>query len=708
MNEQPAPITHDRPTTAARFFSRLHRYRLLLLRRWWVLLFCLAAALAVEFARLRMSPTTFVSVGQMIVSIKLNIQQGSLYTEELGNFLGTQAALMQGSEVQHRARDRVVSQNPALAGQSAYLDVSVLPKTTIFLLRASGPDPKFAQLFLQACMEEYIDLKKEMVEHTSSTTIAGLTDQMQRLEPELQKTENQISQFLSTNDITFLQQANGVGGYLTVLYQRLAEAESEYDLLQSMTLDQNLLLEQDRAPAIANSGLTAPAFSGSGLLVNAGLAEQSGLFSPNSIGMEYLTIKQQLLLLQADQDRFGEYLKDKHPKMVALSDETNRLSRLLDIYRSQSTDQLEAKKGALKLQIANLQNQTKLMGKENVELSRKSAEYDRLKAKSQRIQSLYDSLLATMETLDVNKDISPESVTIYLPASDANPDKSAEKRGMLISALLGLGIGLALLMLLDRLDDRMSSFTELQELFDEEILGQIPREKKDIKRGILPFVQTDDQRHPFVESYRNLRSSLLYMAETGTRPHTLLVTSSVPNDGKSITAANLAIMLAMGGARVLLVDADLRKGTLNTRFNIQADSGLSEVLAQNTDWRLAVKETQIANLRLLPRGAPTQRSGEYFLSPAMDTFMKESIKEYDYVLIDTAPVMAADDVTTIAPRVDGVIFVVRAEFTSARVARAALEMLYQRRARVLGLVFNAVRANSGDYSYYYHYKEYYK
>jgi Mrp family chromosome partitioning ATPase len=92
----------------------------------------------------------------------------------------------------------------------------------------------------------------------------------------------------------------------------------------------------------------------------------------------------------------------------------------------------------------------------------------------------------------------------------------------------------------------------------------------------------------------------------------------------------------------------------------------------------------------------------------MEKFLQEANKEYDCVLIDTAPVMAADDVTSLAPRVDGVIFVIRAEHTSARVARAALDRLYQRKARVLGLVFNSVHAKAGDYYYYSRYKDYYK
>jgi capsular exopolysaccharide synthesis family protein len=358
--------------------------------------------------------------------------------------------------------------------------------------------------------------------------------------------------------------------------------------------------------------------------------------------------------------------------------------------------------------MTNVQAQIKQWGQQNLELSRKSAQYQRLKARSDRVQSLYDSLLATLETLDVNKDISPESVTIYQPACEAFPDKTLLSKGLAIAGVLGLILGVVVLMLLERVDDRMNSFTELQELFDEDVLGQIPREKKDVRGGILPFVQPDDKRHPFVESYRNLRSSLLYMAAMGKGPHTLLVTSAVPNDGKSLTAANLAITLAMGGARVLLVDADLRKGTLHNQLNIQNDTGLSEALSQNTDWRPAVKDTNVPNLRLLPRGATTQRASELFIGPVMEKILQETNKEYDYVLIDTAPVMAADDVTSLAPRVDGVIFVIRAEYTSARVARASLDMLYQRKARVLGLVFNSVRTTASDYYYYYRYKDYYK
>jgi len=414
------------------------------------------------------------------------------------------------------------------------------------------------------------------------------------------------------------------------------------------------------------------------------------------------------MLLQADRDRYADYLKPKHPEMIALDQQLEKLGRMLKIYREQSIEQLEAKTNALALQIKNLEVQIKQRGQENLELSRKAAQYQRLQAKTARVQALYDQLLATLQTLDVNKEISPENVTIYQPACDGFQDNTPLPKGLALAGLGGLVGGLILLLLLDRLDDRLNSFTELQDTFDEEVLGQIPRERKPDRHGIIPHLQLDDQRHPFVEAYRNLRSSLLYMAQTGARPRTLLITSSVPGDGKSLTATNLAITLATGGSRVLLVDADLRKGNLHSRLNVQAKTGFSDVFLQGANWREVVQKTEVPNLSLLPRGATTQRSSEFFIGPVMEKFLQDSVKEYDYVLIDTAPVMAADDVTSLAPRVDGIVFVIRAEYTSSRVAHSALNMLYQRKANVLGLVFNSVHVSTGDYYYYYRYQDYHK
>jgi len=638
---------------------------------------------------------SFSSVGRMIVSIKLNIAEGSVYSEELSNFLGTQASLMQSGLVINRAHGRASAQKPEWKMQAAALNVTVLPKTTIFVLRATGADAGYTRAFLQACMEEYIALKKEMVAQTSDTTVAGLTEQVMRLEKELRQADAELLAFQSTNSVVFSQDPanNSAANYLAALNQRLASQKSEYELLQLLTVDQSLDRQQGTG--------------GAGSLANGSTDRIPAAGGGERADTDYFRAKQQLLLLQAEQQELGRYLRTNHPKMVAMSEDISRREQLLKIFRMQSAEQLESRKASLALEIQNLEKEVRESDGKMLDIQMKSAEYQRLKGNAQRTQALYDRLLATMQTLDVNKEISPESVTVMEAASPASQAQSDRSRQVQRGGLVGLGLAVLVLLFLDRLDDRMLSTVELKEAFDEEVVGQIPREKARGPGRQVALLRPADDRHSFAEAYRNLRSSLMYMAESAARPKILLVTSSVPDEGKSLTAANLAITMASTGSRVLLVDTDSRKGALHERFQVPGKPGLTEVLSQGLNWEEVVRDTRTPNLFLIPQGSFAPNASELFISGVTKSFLQATAAKYDYVILDTVPVMAADDVTSLAPHADGVLFLIRAEFTSARVARAALESLYQRQARVLGLIFNAARPSFEEY-YYYRYRGYYK
>jgi len=689
MNEPDARLTQHRSASKAQFLTKFNRYRRLFVSKWWVLFLLGLIGTGVAWAISHYQAPIFTSVGRMIVNAKLSLPEGAVYTEELSNFIGTQAALMQSGVVVNRAHTRVTAANPAMLPHPVKLKVTVIPKTTIFQLQATGTNAAYVQEFLQAAMEEYIALKKEMRTQTSDTTVAGLTEEVLRLEKELRKADAELVAFQSTNSVVLLQeQGNTAGSYLAQLNQRLAVLKSEYELLKTLTLDQNL--ERRSNPADALTLSVTP-------------------IDRNTVAMDsdYLKAKQQIILLKAEQEELSQFLRPKHPKIIALAEEIARRERLLDTFRKQSAEQLESRKNSIELQIANTEKEIKEWDARTLEVSRRSAEFQRLKANSQRNQTLYERLLGTLQTLDLNKEISPESVTIMEQASPAFRDNPDFAVMLLIGALAGIGVAVLLLLFVDRLDDRMSSASELQQVFDYDILGQVPKERPFGPRGGVSLLTANDERHSFVEAYRNLRSSLFFMGEGEERPRTILFTSSVPNEGKSLTSANLAITLANAGMRVLLVDADLRKGNLHTRFQVRGEPGLTEALSQGANWRETVLETKIPNLSLLPRGTLTHRSSEFFLNAVTRKFLDEAAAAYDAVVVDTAPVMAADDVTSLAPLVDGVVFVVRAEHTSARVARAAIEALAQRQANVLGLVFNSVRPSSVDYYYYYKYKDYY-
>ena len=687
MNDAPTPVTENRSVRTARFANQLHRFKNQLRRRWWLVPLAIFIALGIQGWRLWSAPPAYTSVGKMIVNFKIQTQSGtgSTFTEEWSQFLGTQVTLMKSATVLTRAVERVRSLKPDLKPIRVDTQINVLPKTTIFLLQATGEEPEYTSAYLQACMEEYINLKREMRGTASENTLSGIMAELGRLEKDLKRGEDELLAFQSSNSVVFLQeQGNSAAVYLDKLTRQLAGLQSELQLLKSLSLEQNI--ERQTRPA-AEAG--------------------DSLNSIVGADADYLKIRQEIQLLKAKQQELSQYLRPKHPKMDKLQQEISEKERLLAIYREQSKEQIVNRTEAITIQIASLQKDIAEWETRTLDSSRKMAEYQKIKANNTRLQGLYDRLQATMQTLTTDKDISPETVTILeraTPGAPANSDTAV--KSILIAAALGLLVALGLLLLLDRFDDRVTSFTDLQDIFDEPVLCQVPREIILNENGKLDLIQSQDERHAFAEAYRNLRSSLLYMGTDNKLPKLLLVTSSIPGEGKSVTAANLAITLAESGARVLIVDSDLRKGTLHEYFGKAASPGLTEALANEMDWKNVTHLSATPNLSFITRGRNARNPSELFLSPTTKNFLAEVTAAYDVVLVDSAPVMAADDVATLAPQTEGVVFVIRANYTSARIARAALDLLYQRRVNILGLALNAVAADSSEY-YYYKYKSYY-
>jgi polysaccharide biosynthesis transport protein len=559
-------------------------------------------------------------------------------------------------------------------------------------------------------------VKKELVRHTSESTQTGLEEAITTLGQELQEGKEELVAYGSSNSVVFLQdQGNSAANRLAELTKQRDELQADLQLLQMLTLDENVDLRQ----AMAQQSLAARPITKPGATQAPASPVTSSDSSPANlpqgaenvsqdqtqsslVGSEgdYLKAKQHVVLLEQQWKEWSVNLRPQHPKMVDLQEEIDRQKSLLEIFRSQTQEQLTSRRHALGLQIQNLDQQIEHWTARALEISKKMADYDAIKERIQRLQTMYDGFLISERTVDVEKQINPESVTILQPATAAVLVDRDMFKQLLLAGLLGLALGGIVLVVLRRLDDRPHSLTEIQDLFDETVLGQIPHVRVKDKKAGVPVLTEDDQRHALAEAYRYLRSSIMFLSSNDKPPRTILVTSAIPGDGKSMTAANLAVMLAWSGARVLLVDADLRRGSIHQQFAVPAAPGLAEVLDEQQAWARVVTRNSVDNLSIVPRGTTPRHPGELFVKSIKEQFLKEAGGQYDFVLLDSPPIMAADDVSNLAPFVDGVLMVIRASYTSARVARAALDLLYLRKAKVLGIVFNGVSSACGDYYYY--------
>ncbi|HYV32898.1 MAG TPA: polysaccharide biosynthesis tyrosine autokinase, partial [Candidatus Binatia bacterium] len=580
--------------------------------------------------------------------------------------------------------------NPLKVG----LRVTMAPKSTVFAVEATCANPEFAQAFLNALMQEYVEYRRNIRKLVSGDTLASISDQVLRLERELKSDQDALTAFQRTNNLAILQEEGTVAaGYLARLKTQVSDYKLESQLLEATELDQGWTKAgQTNSGAFLAESLTRP--------TSASATEAS----------DRRTAMKELELLKAQQQRLGKFLRPKHPKIVKLANDIERAQTLIEMYRSQSAEQLAAARQALKMRIESVQTAIKEWEVKVVDANNQMAEAEHLKLNMGRSQTLYDRLVVLLQNVDISRNIDQETLAILETAS---PAVRSHKQDLILSAvalLMGLAIGFGIVLIVNLRDDRFSALAEVTDKLPGEVIGQVPDmapKGKGRRQVKLPLLEAEDPRHMFAESYRNLRSALLYLQEDGVHPKVVLVTSAVPDEGKSTVTANLARALAFGGAWVLLVDADLRRGSLHEMMGMAAQPGLSELLTDPAAAGNVVQTNGVPDLAFISSGSLRSNPGDIFLHPELDKMLAKWRKEYDYVLIDSSPIFAADDATTLAPQTDGVLFVVRSRYSRARPVLAALELLHQRRAKVLGLIYNWADTSHSSHYYYYIYADYY-
>lgn len=202
------------------------------------------------------------------------------------------------------------------------------------------------------------------------------------------------------------------------------------------------------------------------------------------------------------------------------------------------------------------------------------------------------------------------------------------------------------------------------------------------------------------EQYRTIRTNIEFSSVDET-VKTLLVTSSGPEEGKSTTVANLAVVFAQQGKKVLLIDADLRKPTVHYTFQLNNHLGLTNVLTKQSTLNDAVNSTKVDNLTVLSSGPIPPNPAELLGSKAMEDLLEMALTEYDFVIFDTPPVLAVTDAQILANKCDGTILVVNSGATEIEPAIKAKEMLLSSKGKLLGVVLNQKKANDSQYYYYY-------
>jgi polysaccharide biosynthesis transport protein len=695
----PPPAFSTRLVDRINFAIQLEKAKDVFLKRWWIIAICTLIPLVYASYKAYQKPDIYQASGTMIVSPRLKLPISDGIEGEAGNFYGTQIQLMQSARVTEAAKARL-REDPSLPTPS-YVTLSVYQErgTAMFRFVSESTSAEYARRFVDQVMEEYRSLKRKMRDETSDNIGQTVLNAINKLKKELDQADQEMLDFQKEHNMAYVDvQSNSAAQYLADLHNRLANLRTELQYMEAQIRDDNLLL-QPRHASLHSAPATSPVGS-SEPVIGASVGSQ--------ISTEAASLQSTITLLKAEKQDLLRSYQPKHPRILKIDEEIELKQRMFNIVIQQAREQLAVRRESLLKQESALLTAIQDWEKRALDSTQKNNAYYALKEKKGRTAELYNILLRRMDEIDVSTDLGQDSVSIGEPAraglAPVGPNRTKE---VISAGLFGIAIAVGIILLLEKFDDRVKTLDDLQDLLNESVLGQIPMMPYSGKNEGPLFIPDLPNHNTFAESFRNVRSSLMFSPDGG-KAKRIVVTSAIPNDGKTTCAVNLATSLAqIEGGKTLLIDADMRKMNIHTYFKMENGPGLSEVLSGQATLEDCVVQTTVSNLYLLRAGEAPPNPGELILSEAFKNLMLKCDESYARVVLDTPPVLSTDDALSLSPTVDGVIFVVKANQTSVRFIQRSIALLRQRGANIFGVILNQIDTNSAHYYYYYYYTGYY-
>jgi len=545
----------------------------------------------------------------------------------------------------------------------------------------SHTDPEFAALAANTLAEEYTRQNLDLRLQNTGKTLEWVNAELVKATDKLKASEDALTGYREQNNAQSLDdRQNIVVSRLTSLNEAVTAKRTERQQKETLY---NQVRNADPASDTADA---YPLIGNNPSVVQA----QSNLAS-----------------LKTERATLAQTYGPDAPKMKDVEAKIEAATRLLVAERRRVVDAARNDYEAARAQEVSFSGDLEHAKLDSMELDRKSGDYRILQRDYDANQELFKSLLEQQKNLTVVANSRANNVRLMDRAEPPSaPISPNPRRDWLTAILAGLTIAFGLAFGIEYLDDTVKTPEDVTRRLKLPLLGLVPA-----VRGDRVPVLTETVPHDFGESFRSLRTSLVFTTGSeGTR--VIAVTSSQPLEGKTTTAANLALALALGGSRVLLIDADMRRPGLHKTIGLENGAGLSHLLVGQARVREAIQRTSEPNLYVITAGRTPPNPSELLASERMNVFLANLAHgPFDWVVIDTPPVLAVTDAVIIAQKVAGVVFVVGSEMTRRVHAERALETLQSGRVRGIGVVLNRVDFDRNKYYYSryygYQYKSYY-
>jgi succinoglycan biosynthesis transport protein ExoP len=579
-----------------------------------------------------------------------------------------------------RTDDR--SNSPETTAQARTIDaylrrLRVLPVRNSRLVDVvfTTPDPNLSASVANAHAAAYIDQNLEYKFLASKEAADWLSARMGEQRQQVEKTEQALQKYREQTGAVALEDRQNI------VVQRLTDLNAAVTRARTERIEKESLFNQIRAIQHDRAALdTFPT-----ILTNPFIQQ----------------LKAELNQLQRQQAERGEKLGARHPEMVKIDSAMDTTNRRIDIEVQKVIQALQRDYQAALASERSLGAALDQQRAEAQQLNRNSIQYGALQRDAQSNQQLFEGLLQRAKETGVTSDLKTNNIRVVDKAEPARRPTSPNRTyNMVFGLLSGLILGVGLAFFSEYVDGRIKSPEEIRAYLGLPCLGMLPVTKATGARTD-PLVSSDVP-HIFSEAIKGLRTNLMFSTvEESAR--TVVVTSAGPGEGKTVVAGNLAISLAHAGQRVLLVDCDMRRPRVHHLFSCAQEPGLSNVMVGDAKASDAVRKAAPPNLWLLPSGKIPPNPAELLGSTRFREFVKSLTDHFDWIILDSPPVMAVTDAVVTAHTAHGVVFVIGSEMT----ARHAVDMLESAKAKFFGVVLNKVDLDRNRYYYSTYYRREY-
>jgi polysaccharide biosynthesis transport protein len=588
------------------------------------------------------------------------------------NYYNTQYRIITSKALGSRAIEKLELENtPPFEGASepallfvARVEVIPVPDTRLAVIAVNHEDPQEAARWANTLAEAYLEQNLEAKIETTRNVYSWLQERLADAETNVESSEQTLYEYTKEQGLYVPKEGSTIGAEtLEKLNEEATEAKTRRIALES------ILAQVEKSRKSGESLDSLPQIASDPLV--------------QRLNMSKADLEVELVQLK---NRY----KEGHPKVKQVLTQIDQIQEAIDAQSEKMVDGMLADYQQHRRRERELLASIDSQREETVEESRKAVQLEMLERDAVSNKSLYEAILQKIKETDIAASLRENNVSIVETAGvPVRPVKPQPVKNLVMSLILGLLSGCGFVLLRDYLDNTLKEQEDVEKYLKADCLAIIPKHDA-AGDGVV------------TEAYRTLRSSLLFNRE---REHgnVILLTSSIPQEGKSTTAINLARALAESGEPTLVVDFDLRRSSVHNHLRLYREPGLADYCAREVKLDLVMQSTKDPNLSAVTSGKLPPNPPALIGSSAVKKFLEECRERFTWILLDAPPIVSVTDPLLLAKLADMVLMVVRYNQVDRKLARRSLVALRRTDARVVGVVLNGIDPRSDSYHYYYSY-----